>query len=230
MPIIKRIMLSVLDASRDYEPLNLMVDSTSKQSGTKKEWTLTSQAFHRLIAWLDDGANSDGRMYIEMRRRLVSYFDRKNCSTPDDLADETLNRVARRLEEEGDIETDSPAKYCYTVARFVFLEHLRAERRSVGLSEAASGEARVEHLAALDAEEREQKERMLDCLGRCVDELEPTGREIITRYYAGTGRAKIEARNALARDLKITQNALSIRACRIRSRLEECVRSCMGRR
>jgi hypothetical protein len=36
-----------------------------------------------------------------MHHRLVAYFDRKNCSSPADLADETLNRVARRLEEEG---------------------------------------------------------------------------------------------------------------------------------
>jgi hypothetical protein len=32
-----------------------------------------------------------------MRRRLVLYFQRKRCLTPDDLADETLNRVTRRL-------------------------------------------------------------------------------------------------------------------------------------
>ena len=66
-----------------------------------------------------------GLKYLEMRRRLVSYFDRKNCATPDELADETLNRVARRLEEEGAIESETPARYCYIVARFVFMEYLR---------------------------------------------------------------------------------------------------------
>lgn len=208
-----------------------MGDSSAQKSGTKKDWVLSSQAFHKLIAWLDDGADSEGHGYLAMRRRLVSYFDRKNCSTPDDLADETLNRVARRLEEEGDIETDTPAKYCYTVARFVFLENLRGEGRTGAPSEDASfAGARAEHLAALDAEDRERRETMLDCLGRCVDELEPTGRELITRYYVGSGREKIEARNLLARELGITQNALSIRACRIRSRLEECVRTCVGER
>jgi hypothetical protein len=54
-----------------------------------------------------------------MRRRLVQYFDRKNCLRPDELADETLNRVARRLEEKGGITDTPPARYCYILARFV---------------------------------------------------------------------------------------------------------------
>lgn len=63
-----------------------------------------------------------------MRARLVAYFDHKNCAAPNDLADETLNRVAHRLEEEGIIESETPAKYCYIVARFVFMENVRAAR------------------------------------------------------------------------------------------------------
>jgi hypothetical protein len=46
-------------------------------------------------------AASGSQRYLEMRHRLVAYFDRKNCISPADLADETLNHVARRLEEEG---------------------------------------------------------------------------------------------------------------------------------
>jgi hypothetical protein len=61
-----------------------------------------------------------------MRRRLVAYFDRKNCLGPDELADETLNRVARRLEELGAITGTAPAQYCYVTAKFVFLEYLRS--------------------------------------------------------------------------------------------------------
>src|SRR5262245_31590503 len=87
----------------------------------KSTWRLTEGAFHGLLRWLDEGADSDGERYLEMRRRLVLYFDRKNCRAPDELADETLNRVARRLEEEGSITSDSPAHYCYIVARYVLL-------------------------------------------------------------------------------------------------------------
>ena len=99
----------------------------------KKNRTLTPQAFHRLLTWLDQGKNSEGRSYLEMRRRLVNYFDRKNVPNPDDLAEETLNRVALRLEEEGITESEIPARYCYIVARFVLMEHLRSDKRSEAL-------------------------------------------------------------------------------------------------
>ena len=35
-----------------------------------------------------------------MRRRLVAYFDRKNCIAPDDLADETMSRVAHNYKND----------------------------------------------------------------------------------------------------------------------------------
>ena len=87
------------------------------QKASKKNWAITSTAFHRFLAWLDAGNDSDGRNYLAMRQRLVAYFDRKNCRSPDELTDETLNRVARRLEEEGAIESETPAKFCYITAR-----------------------------------------------------------------------------------------------------------------
>jgi DNA-directed RNA polymerase specialized sigma24 family protein len=208
----------------------IMSESSVQKPGQKKDWALTPQAFHRLLSWLDEGTDSEGQNYLEMRRRLVAYFDRKNCPAPDELADEALNRVARRLEEEGDIESESPAKYCYIVARFVFMEHLRGEQKAGALLEDVRRQSRDNNPAVTEADdEREAKERMLDCLERCAGELESLNREVITRYYAGRERAKIENRRALAEELGVTMNALSIRACRIRDRLEECVRRCVGR-
>ena len=105
-----------------------MTDDTAER---RREWTLTTDSLQRLLRWLDGGADSDGYSYVEMRRRLRDYFARKNCPAVDDLADETLTRVARRLEEEGITLAETPARYCYIVARFVFLEHLR-ETKSHG--------------------------------------------------------------------------------------------------
>src|SRR5262245_51894182 len=95
----------------------------------KTDWALSPSAFRRLMEWLDAGVYSGGQSYLEIRQRLVAYFDRKNCATPEELADETLNRVARRLEEEGNITGDAPARYCYIVARFVLLEFFRHQKR-----------------------------------------------------------------------------------------------------
>jgi DNA-directed RNA polymerase specialized sigma24 family protein len=192
---------------------------------------LTPEAFHRLLNWLDEDASSDGQKYLEMRRRLVAYFDRKNCVRPDELADETLNRVARRLEEEaGAIEGDAPARYCYIVARFVFMEHLRETRKDDALANELRRQSRTDNDPATSAtdDERKIKEQRLNCLEQCLSKLESASREIIARYYVGKARVKIEHRRALAEDLGITMNALSIRACRIRDKLETCVGECVG--
>ena len=194
-----------------------------QKTESKKNWAITESALQRLLAWLDEGTDSGGQSFLEMRRRLVAFFDRKNCLNADELADETLNRVARRLEEEGTIESDAPAKYCYITARFVFMESLRArEKQAVPLDEVQENLA----LATDATEEKERREKLLECLEQCTDRLEAASREIIIRYYFGEERAKIENRRALAASLNITVNALSIRAFRIRDKLEACVGKC----
>jgi hypothetical protein len=47
-----------------------------------------------------------------------------------------LNRVARRLEEQGSITDASPAHYCYIVAKYVLLEATRSpERRKINVDD-----------------------------------------------------------------------------------------------
>ncbi|MGH9761806.1 MAG: hypothetical protein ACREAC_13340, partial [Blastocatellia bacterium] len=143
-----------------------MAQSKSPKSELKRDWVLTQPSFHRLLEWFDEGADSGGRRYLDIRARLVRYFDRKNCLIPDELADETLNRVARRLEEEGSIETDAPAHYCYIIARFVFMEHLRKPgvQTLVDLDQPPRSEIRMVSLPDL-AGEQSEKERRSECLG-----------------------------------------------------------------
>lgn len=194
----------------------------------KQEWVLSPKAFDTLLSWLDQGNHSGGEAYLEMRRRLVAYFDRKNCVGPEELADETLNRVARRIEEEGSIISDAPAQYCYIVARFVFLEYLRARKNEVPLNELVRQPAVAELAITESRDEQVAREKLLSCLELCTGGLPATNRELILRYYCGEQRVKIENRRALAQQLGISINALAIRACRIREKLEACVKECLG--
>ena len=198
----------------------------------KRDPTTSPNAFRQFLNWLDDGSDSRGEKYLEMRRRLVAYFDRKNCVAPDDLADETLNRVARRLEEEGTITGSAPAQYCYITAKFVFLEYLRGGSRShTSLSELSQGEADAAlGAASLTDDEVQNKERLSACLEGCLTKLPSSDRDLILEYYRGEQRSKIENRRGLAEALRVSVNALSIRACRIRNKLELCVRECSGQR
>jgi DNA-directed RNA polymerase specialized sigma24 family protein len=196
----------------------------------KSDSTITPQSFQRLLKWLDPRADADGSQYLEMRRRLVAYFDRKNCLNAEELADETLNRVARRLEEEGATAADSPARYCYIVARFVFMEHLRRVQKDLVVVDQLQRSPAPHALAAAEVDDEwKLREKMLSCLEQCTAGLESLSREIITRYYIGKERIKIENRRALAQGLGISMNALTIRACRIRAKLETCVTECANR-
>jgi RNA polymerase sigma factor (sigma-70 family) len=209
-----------------------MTDFPHQTFERRREWTLTTDSLQRLLNWLDGGVGSDGYAYVEMRRRLRDFFGRKNCRTPDDLADETLTRVARRLEEEGLTLAETPARYCYIVARFVFLEHLR-DIKAHPMVAHASGDVALQPSAASEADAAEAtgtREELLACLEQCIEALDPLNRRIITQYYIGSERVKIDNRRELAESLGLSPNALTVRACRIRTRLETCVRRCDGAR
>lgn len=192
----------------------------------REEPKLTELAFSRLLEWLDDGTDSRGEAYLEMRQRLVSYFDRRNRPFADDLADETLNRIGRTLEKSGSIAVTPPARYCYVVARFVLLEDLRRGRRYVAVDEARTPALSEPSLPGDLDEPASTRERRLDCLDRCLFKLKPDQRELAVEYYRDAKRQRIERRRELARRLGISMNALGIRACRIRNTLETCVDAC----
>lgn len=181
-------------------------------------------SLRRLLAWLDGGVDSGGDRYEEMRRRLTAYFDRKNCHAPDDLADETLNRVARRLEEEGTIGEGPPARYCYIVAKFVFLEFTRESKRGAAHLDvyARTADPAGHPSADVDGVRREIRLSHLDA---CLHRLPPADRDLILEYYGPGGEPAAPRRQALAKRLGLTANALAIRACRIRETLARCVRS-----
>jgi RNA polymerase sigma factor (sigma-70 family) len=191
----------------------------------KRHWEPSEAAFQRLLSWLDEGNDSQGDRYLDIRDRLVHYFARRNAPAPDDLADETLNRVARRLEENGSIDDVAPARYCYIVAKFVLLESLRQRGRQMT---SASGDIETVGTTSID-DTAEEHERVFACLERCLDTCTPSERDLILAYYQAQSGSTSAQRKQLAERLGLTTNSLAIRAYRIRSRLEGCVRACRER-
>ena len=200
------------------------------QDALREESRITHLAFRRLLAWLDDGVESNGERYLEMRRRLVAYFDRRNRPGADELADETFNRVASTLEKTGLIATRPPARYCYVIAKYVLLEDIRRQNRHVPLDETWNADVARGAVRLGPDEAVIVREQRLDCLDRCLQELKPEQRDLIVEYYADVRRQKIERRRALAARLGVTMNGLGIRAWRIRESLMTCVEGCRQRR
>jgi RNA polymerase sigma factor (sigma-70 family) len=178
----------------------------------KKEWVITQEAFDGLLAWLDPDRDRAAHKYETVRTRLIKIFSCRGCGVADDLADETINRVAAKLSEIVDSYVGDPALYFYGVANKVFLEYLR--RRPM-----------VE--APPVRESSDDIEAEYACLERCMDELPPESRRLVLEYYQEEKRAKINRRRKLAEDLGIAVNALRIRAHRIRQQLQQCVQICL---
>src|SRR5436305_1633088 len=86
----------------------------------RHKWALTQEAFDRLLAALGEDRQSAGEKYLEIRSNLLRFFEWRGCPFPEDHADETMNRVAKRLAEGEEIR--NPSGYCTGVARLLLLE------------------------------------------------------------------------------------------------------------
>ena len=191
---------------------------------------LTRQSFEKFLARLAANREQAGEAYEELRLMLVKFFDWRHALFPDELADETLNRVIRKLaaESEGAERIQNLTSYCYGVARLVFLESLRSPAsRSVELDEVPPLAVTPEPLQAeTEADESEQR---LQCFRQCLQSLPNKTREMLEQYYRDDKRARIDHRKELARQLSLTPEALRRRAKTGRNKLELCVRSCLKR-
>jgi len=200
----------------------------ASSTSLKKHWVLTQEAFEKLLVCLDPDRERAGEQYEHIRQSLITFFECRRSFLPEDQADETLNRVARRLAEGKEIYVENPTSYFYGVARNVLKEHWEAPEsallESLPPSKALSDDPSRLHERQLEQYQREQQ---LDCLERCLQGLPSRNRELISQYYRGETGVKIQNRKSLARTLGIPLNALRIRALRIRETLEDCVDSCL---
>ena len=69
---------------------------------------LQPHQFEALLRLFSENREEAGNLYEAVRRRLVQFFLSKRCDHAEQLADETLNRVARRLQEAGSIDDVAP--------------------------------------------------------------------------------------------------------------------------
>jgi len=185
-----------------------------------QKWTLTQEAFDKLLIALGGDRDSGSEKYLEIRTNLTRFFEWRGCSFPEDHADETINRLAKKITEGEEIL--NPAGYAMGVARLLFLEIMKSQRREQSaLNELGSaGEAYVE---SEDGEER------LECLQKCLQTLSPDNRELILQYYQGEKSEKIQNRKKLLDRLGIPVNTLRMRVLRLRERLQGCVEECQSR-
>lgn len=196
----------------------------------KKEWVLTQNAFDQLLTHLDSDREQAADRYEDLRQMLITFFEFRGSLRPEEQADETINRVARRMSEGQEINASTIETYAYAIARNIWREYIAEPHRVVSsfdelfLSKPSHQSPRQ---LKIQAAARDELERRLDCLERCMQALPLRQRELITDYYQGEREVKIKDRKELAEALGIPLNALRIRVSRLRDQIEECVNSCL---
>jgi DNA-directed RNA polymerase specialized sigma24 family protein len=198
----------------------------------RKGWVITREAFERMLTELHPDSERAGEQYEKIRRKLVKLFEWRGCAHAEECADETFNRVAQKIGDGASIWADDPYSYFHGVALNVLREYWRsAEQTAKTLEEVAQNQGLSvdpEDLLLREMEQR-KKERLFECLNRCLQKLPPESVHLITQYHQGEEVLDKARRKELAQFLGIPINALRIRAYRIRVAIEECVRNCLER-
>ncbi len=185
----------------------------------QRKWDLTREAFDQFLSMLDLNRDRAGESYETLRRNLIQLFIWRGCRDPEAHADETINRVIRKIDEGEEVR--DPISYAHGVARRLLLEIFKKqEREQIGIDE-------LPPLVAQPAEQGDETGVL--CLRRCLNRLPEESRQLIVLYYQGEKSAKIENRKRLAESLRVTLGALRYRAFDLRQRLQGCIERCTGR-
>jgi len=209
----------------------------------KNKWTLTPDAFNRLLAWLSPNREEAGSQYEEIRQKLIYYFTKRGHPEPEKLADETLDRAARRLESGTLNYSGNPIRDLTGFARHVWQEDRRRPRPEPidnpdlllardlqkiriidGLGPRPEPIDNPDLLLARDLPDREV---LFRCFDQCMGNLTGHSHDILTRYHQEKGHQKVVVRQLLADEAGISLATLRIRVCRMIRPVRECFFACL---
>lgn len=193
------------------------------ENTARQKWSLTKVAFDSLLESLNPDRDIAARQYLDIRANLVRMFEWRGCPSPDDYADEALNRCARRIAE-GEPIRDVPT-FIIGIARLLSREMGRSfEARTRPLEDAPTPRTLPVEPTEISGEQRD------DCLRRCLGTMSSDDRDLILRYYQGEKGGKIDHRKSLSERFGLTAGTLRMRALRLRERLQLCVEQCLSKK
>lgn len=178
------------------------------------DWTIDDEDFPRLLGLLAPDGDVAAQRFVSIWRNLVRTFASRRCHEAEDVADETMFRVARKTRTLKKFEGDF-ALYIYRVGSFVYREWRRRNAQGPPPEPPPPPDP--------------PDEEALDCLDQCLDALPGEDREVAVEYYRFTGRERIDNRKRLGAKYVLSPNALRIKAHKLRAQLRGCVERCLGR-
>ncbi len=184
---------------------------------------LTTNALKLLLMRLDpEDVDAAADKYERLREKLIRFFCWRGApgTRSDLLAEEAIDRLATKLEQ--GINVENINAYALQIGRFVWLEYLRTAREDP-ISEDFD-------TAVVSDDPSEDTEIRLVCLRKCLQQItagNESERAMILGYYDTEQSEKNkDKRRVLAEKFGLTVELLRVRACRLRMKLEKCVRAC----
>lgn len=169
----------------------------------------TRENFEKLLSWLDPDVEKAGEKYERIRLRIIRVFSCHEFCEPEELADETINRVTVKIDSVTENYVGDPALYFYGVAKNVYKEQLKKRRPAPP--------------PPPPNPEPDELEEVCTYLDECLAELASADRDLILKYHEGEKGVKIRNRKDLATTRKMSPNALRIKAFNLHARLRECI-------
>jgi len=177
--------------------------------------TIDKEPFDALLEWLDPDREKAAARYETIRAGLIRMLVSKGLSDAEHYADETIDRVIKRLPELKESYVGDKVRYFHGVARNVTLEYGRRKEVSTDVLPQSPTPENV-------------RSDIQECLSKCLKLLPLDKQEFILDYHLYQGRAKIQHHEEMADELGISEGALRTRAHHLRVNLEKCVLRCIN--
>jgi len=178
---------------------------------------LSQDDFDLLLKWFGPDRDASAKKYLEAHERLTRLFRFNGCNRPEDLADEVMDRIAKKPPA-----LDNPNVHIAVLlgyARNVLREHWRertlvGEERDINEKPSVAGETAIKEISGR-------------CLDGCLERLGEADRRFVLEYHKYEPGGKITHRKAMAEKRQTTLNALRLKASRLKSLVATCVKRCV---
>ena len=163
-------------------------------------WELTQETFKGLLRSLHMEEEAAVERYRRLHGRLVLFFMRHRSYHPEDLADQVVNRLARKLSEGlsiGNIEA-----FALGMARLVVREE---QTRSLRERNCYLELCRNESVVQRTFNERENSYQWME---NQLATLPVSQRSMLERYHEGDGIRRIRERQKLAEEMGLSIGTL----------------------
>lgn len=175
----------------------------------KKRWELTPTGLEKLLQKIEESPALAQGGYPELHSRLVRFFEWQACQTPEEAADEAMDRATRKIEEGAQV-TDLGG-FIRGIAKNVLKEYQKSRQRHVSLEQIHG--PKLQALPIVD-------QTLNRCVELCLERLPSQARSQFLEYLENKDREALASRSGS------TLNALRIRISRLRDKLQNCTSEC----